>query len=288
MLTRPTAINRSLETDAISRDSIEFPLHVFLGSYGFLQTPEDMPLSIVPENSFAKDQSKRHLIDQRFHSSRGPAGPRKVGMHPRPEVAMPVSAVVSLHAKAQRVAGEAPAIERDLPGKKCIGMRRSRETNPAFVAQRDAKRGTVAQMPRDRVTINCQVSPAGILMDRVIARSKMKWSLAFAAEIQALDREALNKSLRPARRRKPRSPNLNGHPTRVSNATSASGIHQQITEPPCPASIRQSQTNKPDLISAAHRQRGKRFIKTGENFHFSKLHPLSHRPSRSPVTAVTA
>ena len=147
MQTRTATVDRSLQADSISRRTAKFPPQVIPVASGFIHTAEDVLLSVVQQHRFAKDQSQRHLVDQRLQSSGGSAGPRKICMSPRPEVAMPVSTVVSLYAEAQRVPSETPAIKRDLPRKHCIGMRRARETNPALVAQRQAKSGTVIQVP---------------------------------------------------------------------------------------------------------------------------------------------
>ena len=120
MQTRPAAIERCLHADSVSRDTVsrdtvKFPLHAFAIICRFPQTPEDVLLSIVPEHGFAKDQSERHLVDQSFQSGRWSAGGSKVCMSPRPEVAMPVSTVVSLYSECQRLAGKTSAIESDLP-----------------------------------------------------------------------------------------------------------------------------------------------------------------------------
>jgi hypothetical protein len=115
MQTRTTTVDHSIQSDSLSANRAEFPSHGFPVANGFIQTAEDMLLSIMPEYGFAKDQSERHLVNQRFQGSRGSAAPRKVRMSPRPEIAMPVSTVVSLHPEPQRVSSEATAIEHDLP-----------------------------------------------------------------------------------------------------------------------------------------------------------------------------
>ena len=171
-------------------------------------------------------------------------------MRPRPEVAMPVSAVVSLHSKPQRLSFETPAIQPDHAGKNRVGMRRSRESNPALVAQRDPKFGMILQIPRDRMPSNFQFSAAGALADFILAHSEMKWILSSGAEIQPLQPKPLNKAFRFSIPGEPRSPHLHGHPVLVSRATAPSRIHQQISEPPCPAAIGQSQTKKPYFVTA--------------------------------------
>ena len=68
-------------------------------------------------------------------------------MGPSPEVAMAVTTVVSLHSEAQWVSCKTPAVQRNLAGKKRVGMRRSGESNPPLVAERDAKCRTIAEVP---------------------------------------------------------------------------------------------------------------------------------------------
>ncbi len=181
-------------------------------------------------------------------------------MGPGPEIAMPVSAVMSLHAEPKRVAGQTSAIEDNLARKNRVGMRRPRETDPAFVAQRYAKRGTVVQIPGDGVPVDLQGAAAGILVDCIAAMSKMKWTLPAPAELQILCRKSLNEALRLSFPRKPCGPNLNRHSAWVPGATATPGIHQQIAEPPGTAPICESQTNKPYFVAAADRKSGENFI----------------------------
>src|SRR5208282_540861 len=180
-------------------------------------------------------------------------GAGKIGVRPDPEGAMAVSAVVSLNAEPQRVTLKAPGIQRDLAGKKRVGMRCARESNPALVAQRDAKRRTVMQVPRNRVSPNFQCSAAGVLSDSILADLEVEWILPSGAEIQTLQGKPLNKALRSSIPRKPCGPHLDGHPLRVACATAPARIHQQISEPPRSTAVRQSQTNKPDFVTAPNR-----------------------------------
>jgi hypothetical protein len=60
-------------------------------------------------------------------------------------------------------------------GKKRVGMRCARESNPALVAQRDAERGTPMQVPRNRVSPNFQCSAAGVLADSILADLEVEW-----------------------------------------------------------------------------------------------------------------
>ncbi len=191
-------------------------------------------------------------------------------MGPSPELTMPVSAVVSLHSGSQRIPPKTPAIDiaaiylpaisikaiyRDLAGKKRVRMRSARKSDPSLVAQRNAKRGTPLQIPRNRVPINLQVPPAGILAHFVVANSEMKWILSSRAQIKTFKGKSLNEAQRFFIPRKPGGPNLDWHPARVTRAAAPSRIHQQISEPPGPDAVRQSQTNKPDFVTASGRER---------------------------------
>ena len=82
----------------------------------------------------------------------------------------------------------------------------------------------------------------------------MKGELPSSAELEAMQGKTLNKAVRFAFRWKPRGPHLNRHPTRVLWATAAARIHEQISEPPCSGIVRQSQANKPNLISSTSRE----------------------------------
>ncbi len=121
---------------------------------------------------------------------------------------MPVSAVVSLHSGSQRIPPKTPAIEiaaiyvpaaikaiyGDLAGKERVGMRSARKSDPSLVAQCNAKTGTPLQIPRNRVPINLQIPPAGILVDFVVANSEMKWILSSRAQIKTFKGKSLNEA----------------------------------------------------------------------------------------------
>ncbi len=172
---------------------------------------------------------------------------------------MAVSTVVSLHSESQRISPKTPAIDvaaiyGDLAGKKRVGMRSARKSDPSLVAQCNAKRGTPLQIPRNRVPINFQVPPAGILADFVVAKSEMKWILSSHAEVKTFKGKSLNEALRFSIPWKPGGPNLDWHPARVTRAAASSRVHQQISEPPGPTAVRQSQTNEPDFVPPPGRE----------------------------------
>jgi hypothetical protein len=181
-------------------------------------------------------------------------------MGPRPELAMPISTVMSLNSEPQRGALKTPAVQRDAAGKDCVGMRSSRKSNPTLMAQSDAKRGMTLQIPSERMSVQFQVSAAGRLPDSVGTDSKVERILPRGANVEIVQRKSLNKAPRLIIARKPGGPHLDRHSARVVWATAASRIHQQISKPPGPVTVRQSETNKPNFITAARRQRGISFV----------------------------
>ena len=260
--TRP--IDHHVQPQSILRSATKIPPQCIRVPSALLQIPKLVHHAFMPQHRFAKHQSKGHLVYQRFHCARPSARPRKIRVRPSPEVAVTVSAVVSLHSESQRLPGKRPPIQRNPPRKKRVRMRRPRKSDPPLVAHRETKRRTVMQVPRDRVTVNLQGSAARALVNSVVAHLEMKRILPAPAKLQSLQRESLNEALRLPLRRKPRSPNLYRHPARIACATAPPRIHQQISKPPSPAPIGQSQPNKPDFIPSPHRQRRIHFI---QRFH---------------------
>lgn len=100
------------------------------------------------------------------------------------------------------------------------------------------------------MSVHFQRSHAGIFVDAIVSNSKVKRTLPSAADVQSLQRKSPDEALRLPACWKPRGPHLHGHPLGVSGTAASSGIHQQIPEPPCSAAVRQSHTEKPDLITA--------------------------------------
>src|SRR5271166_2712797 len=163
---------------------------------------------------------------------------------------MAITAVVPLHSEAQRVRFDSAPVQRDMAGKERIGMWSSRKSNPALVAQREAKCRTIANVPGNRLPADFQRAAAEALADFVVGDSEVKRILPPGAEVQPFERKSLNETLRFSIRRKPRRPHLHGHSARVVRATVPAGVHQQVSEPPRPASIRESEADKPDFITA--------------------------------------
>ena len=139
MHARSASVDRRFQPHSIPPGTAKIPLKILAGVLAFLQTSELILLSFVPQHCFAKDESERHLVNQRFQRARRSAGPQKIRMRPCPEIAMPVSAVMSLHAERQWISRKASTIERDFSGKNRVRVRRAREANPALVAQRYMK-----------------------------------------------------------------------------------------------------------------------------------------------------
>jgi hypothetical protein len=86
--------------------------------------------------------------------------------------------------------------------------------------------------------------------DFVVADSEVEWILHSGAEIQTFQRQPLNEALRFSIPRKPGRPSLHRHSTGVACATVPPRIHQQISKPPRPATVRKSETKKPDFVTA--------------------------------------
>ena len=107
------------------------------------------------------------------------------------------------------------------------------------------------QIPLNRVPLNFQCSSAGAFADFVVADSEVEWILHSGAEIQTFQRQPLNEALRFSIPRKPGRPNLHGHSTGIACATTPPRIHEHISEPPRPATVHQSETKKPDFVTAS-------------------------------------
>src|ERR1043166_2831071 len=107
---------------------------------------------------------------------------------------MPVSAVVSLNAKAQGIAGKLAIVEGDLSGKCGVGMWAARKANAALIAQGDAKGGAVLQVPGDRVPVHVERASTAIFLDAVAVYAEIKGSAPLTAEFQAIEVKSLNKA----------------------------------------------------------------------------------------------
>src|ERR1039458_4652859 len=121
-------VDHRLHPQTIASGAMKTPVEGFLADAGFLQFAEHIFLPIVPQHRFAKDQPKRHLVDQRFQRACRLAGAGKISVRPSPEVETGLSPVVSLDSKPQRFARKAPPVHRDLPGKTSVRVWRARET----------------------------------------------------------------------------------------------------------------------------------------------------------------
>ncbi len=106
------------------------------------------------------------------------------------------------------------------------------------------------------MSLNFEASTAGCFADFVGADSEVEWALSSIAQIEIRQPKSPNETQRLILPRKPRGPNLNRHPARMVRTAAASRIHQQISEPPRSAAIRQSHTNKPDFVTSLARETG--------------------------------
>lgn len=219
----------------------------------------------MPENRLAEHQSQGHLIHQSFERARRTLRPRKVRVCPSPEIAMPISAVMALHAKSQRIANKFAPIDCDPSRKYRVGMRRAREADPAFITKSHTKRRSIAQVPCNSVPIHLQRSAAEVFPNLVVTSVKTKWTPTLSADLKTLQRKSLNKTLWRAACRKPCRPRLHRHSARVPHTPASPRIHQQVSKPPCPAAVRQTHAHEPDFITPPYRQRGKRFIQSRQS-----------------------
>jgi len=193
-------------------------------------------------------------------------------MRPGPEIAMAESAVVSLYAEPELVARKRAAVETDLSRKNRVGVWRAGEADPALITQRHAKRRAVAEIPIDFVSVNLQRSTAGIFVDCVFFTPKVEGSLPSWTDVQSQQRKALNEGSGLAISRKPGCPDLNRSTLRIAYTATPSGIHQQVTKPPCAAAIRQSEAEKPHFIAATDRSMRENFIESSHGSCVSEYH----------------
>ena len=100
----------------------------------FVNVREGVLFAFVPKDGPAKNQAEGQVVHQRFQCAGRSISLRKESVHPDPVCAMTIAAVMALEAESQRSSFEAISIECDVSGENRIRMRRSRETDPAFVA----------------------------------------------------------------------------------------------------------------------------------------------------------
>ena len=125
MDTRTAAIYFYVQLKPILLAAAKIPLEIRGVATDVSQVTKHTPLSVVPQHNFTKDKTEGQVIYERFDRARRTVGLRKIRMCPRPESAMPVSTVVPLKPKAERIPLKTAAIERDLATKTRVGMRRA-------------------------------------------------------------------------------------------------------------------------------------------------------------------
>ena len=104
------------------------------------------------------------------------------------------------------------------------------------------------------MSIDFQSSAASIFLDFIFSGAKVERAFSAPAKIQTVEGKSLYETLWSTVARKPRGPDLNRHPARVSRTSVATGIHEQIPEPPRSTSIGHSNTKKPDFVAAVDRK----------------------------------
>ena len=208
--------------------------------------------SFVPENGFAEEKAEGHVVDEGFESAGGAVRLRKIGVHPAPEGAMAVAAVVTLDAEAEGIAGESVAVENDLARKNGVGMGRLRETDPPLVAEGGAEVGAVTKIPGEGMTIDEEVAPAGVFVDAVFGDATMKRKLKTSCEIELLERETLNESARRIVAREPGGPDLDRQSGVFRGAAVATEIGEQVAKPPGAGAVGEAAAQEPNLVAAFH------------------------------------
>ena len=255
MDSRSAPIESNFQLRSISGADTKSPLRVDSIFLDIVESAEEVRLAFVPEHGAAKDKTQRQVVAQRFERAWRCGRPVKIRMRPSPEATMPVAAIVALQAKSQWLPFEPRAVESDVSGKRCVGMGRARKPNPALAAQRDPKRGGVAEVPFDLVSIDPQPTTAGILIDGVVRDGKLKGRSTLGTELKSAERETLDEAFRFCVSRKPCCPDLDRHTQGVASATVSARIQQQIAEPPGAAAVGKAKAEEPNLVSAPNRER---------------------------------
>ena len=131
---RPIAVDSCFQAASIPARTTKIPAKFIRVSFDLLQTSEFMFLPIMPEQSLTKNEPERHFVYQCFQCARTDVGAGEICMRPSPEVTMPVPTVMPLNSEPQRASIKTPVIKGDLSRKNRVGMRGSRESNPALIA----------------------------------------------------------------------------------------------------------------------------------------------------------
>ncbi len=251
-------LDRDFDGRSIACQGGEFPLKSrrFAFNFDFPHVPKCRWAPLVPQYRLAKDHAERQVIHQRFKRARCSLRAGEIRMRPAPVRAVAVSGVVALHAKAERLPRKSCSVKKDLSRKDSVRMWGLRKSDPPFIAQDHPEIRAVTQSPGDGVTACVELPPARISFDATFGNVKVEGKFTGPRQLQSVRGIAHNKSLRLALSRKPCRPNLHRQARRLRAAPISPRIHQQIAEPPGAASIRQSATQEPHLVSAFHVARG--------------------------------
>lgn len=117
--------NGSIETESLARRAGKVPSKIVAIDRCFAHFSEYKFLAIVPEYSPSEGQTERHLINQSFQGTCRLPLAEEIAVRPSPKVAMTVSAIVPLDAKAKRGARDSVAIESDFSIEDSVGVRRT-------------------------------------------------------------------------------------------------------------------------------------------------------------------
>jgi hypothetical protein len=205
--------------------------------------------SIAVRADLAKDEPERHFVYQCFQYARTCVRAGKIRMRPSPEVTMPAPTVMALNSEPKGLPSKlrsSSVIFLEKITSEC-GVRENPIQPLLLKVARNAERHcrsheiacpSTSNVPRQ------EPSPISLLPIRkwngfAFWRWDPNLPKAFPERSFAAFRSSETTLPKPARAFHP--DRLRNHPPR---------IHEQISEPPRPATVRKSETKKPDFVTA--------------------------------------
>ena len=219
----------------VSATKLQFSLCASAHDLVLFHVTKMIGFSFVPQHRVTKHHAEWQVVYQSFQRAGCAIGLPEVRVHPAPVRAMPVAAIVSLHAKSQGRPRERSPVQNDYTGKSRVGVRRTAKAYPAFIAQRRTERRIKLQAPGHGVTVHAQIPPAHSFFDAALCDPAMKGKFSARAQFQFFHRVALNKTPRCPVAGKPGGPDLRRHRRRFIAPAHAPGSSPDIetTTPRC-------------------------------------------------------
>lgn len=255
-----SSVDDGFDRRSLGIAGLKFPNQLLGIALVLAQVAENKLLLVVPKGRAAKYKTERHFVSERFQSRGAAVSSGKMHVRPSPKIAVPVTAIVALHAIAERLAAKRLAVERNFAGEDGIGMRRAREADPAFATEFGAKRRAIAQIPGDAMAVHIKFSATLVFGDTICARFKRKRTAATRAEAKFLQGETLNPGFRFSQTGKPGGPDLHRLSARFLAAPATPRASQQIAQPPRAAAIGETEPQEPHFVPPPHGKLGKRFV----------------------------